>query len=539
VSDTPWTRRKFLAAGAGLVAGAACSSGGSKTPAPAENAAPKVTTKGSSFGQFDHLVVLMMENRSFDNMLGYLYQPNEVPRGQHFDGVAGKNLSNPGPDGPVPVSPASIMDDPNPDPGEEYPHLNTAFFGTVIPAANANKAVADMQAPFNAPSTILHPAPMNGFVQDYVNKFTWSQGRAPTKAEYSIIMNCFPPDAVPVISTLAKGFAVADHWFCDVPSQTFANRSFFHAATSSGFTSDLPITQFPVHNDAMTVFEQLDRQGVPWRIYFDRQDGLSLTYLIHFPRLWSKLASYVRFMEDFLADAANGTLPAYSLIEPRLVFNHNDEHPPTPYFGKLHQSSVLAGEFLIADVYNAIRTSASPKGSNAGNTALLITYDEGGGCYDHVSPPAAPPPNPHPSTTAGEEGFRFDRLGQRVPAVLASAYTESGTVVNAPMWHTSVMRTMSQKWGFPPLTARDTAAPTLAPFFNRKAPRPVTDWPTVQPRPFPLAPDDPSQPLNELQRSFIGAMGVAVGQADAAASVKTIGDARAFLATPKVPQQPR
>jgi phospholipase C len=408
------------------------------------------------------------------------------------------------------------------------------MFGTVLPPSNALKSVPDMAAPFNAPTPIPDPAPMNGFVQDYINKFTQSQGRAPTKAEYSVIMNCFPPDAVPVISALAKGFAVADHWFCDVPSQTFANRSFFHAGQSSGFTSDLPIEQFPLHNNAPTVFERLDRQGVSWRIYFDRQDGLSLTYLIHLPQLVTKLASNIRFMDDFLTDVANGTLPAYSFVEPRLIFNHNDEHPPVAYFGKVHQSDVLAGEQLIADVYNAIRNSKSAKGNNAGNTALLITYDEGGGCYDHVSPPAAPPPNPHPQGP-GQEGFLFDRLGQRVPAVLISAYTAAGTVVNTPMWGTSVMRTMGQKWGFPALTARDTAAPTLAPFFNRSTPRTVDDWPTVHPRPFPPDRDDPNQPLSDLQKAIIAAQDIANGSPGASANVKTIGDAKAYFAQ-KAPQ---
>jgi phospholipase C len=523
----PWTRREFLVGSAGLLAGA-CTSHKS-APAPANNAAPNLpaATTGA-FGQFDHLVVLMMENRSFDNMLGYLYQPGQVPRGQSFDGVAGKQLSNPGPDGPVPVTPGTVMDDPNPDPGEEYPHINTDLFGTVDPPSNALKAVADMAAPFNTPNPIPAPAPMNGFVKDYVNYFTYSQGRPPTYAEYSIIMNCFPPDAVPVISTLAKGFAVADHWHCEVPSQTFCNRSFFHAATSSGFTNNEPYKQFPLYNDATTVFDRLDKGNVPWRIYFDPQDGFSMTYLIHFRRLWDRLGSNIRFMDQFLDDVRTGALPSYSFVEPRLMLNHNDEHPPGPFLGKFRNSNVLAGEQLIADVYNAIRTSSSSKGSNWRNTALLIVYDEGGGCYDHVPPPTAPPPEP--SAPPGEEDFRFDRLGERVPAVLISAHTQAGTVVNAPMRHTAVIRTMSEKWGLSPLTDRDRTAPTLGPFFNRSTPRPVADWPTVHPRPIPPGIDYAAEPLNELQRAFIGAADAAVGPpSPAAANAQTVGDAMAFL----------
>jgi phospholipase C len=503
--------------------------GGTAPSVPVGGTAPEAALDLTApFGQFDHLVVLMMENRSFDNMLGYLYEPSNVPRGQHFDGVVGKNLLNVAQDGTkVPVSPGTVMDNPNPDPGEEYPHINTDLFGTVLPPGNADLPVSQMQSPWNAPAPIPDRAPMNGFVQDYINKFTYTQGRKPTKAEYSIIMNCFPPTAVPVISALAKGFAVADHWHCEVPSQTFCNRSFFHAGTSSGFTSNEPYSHFPLHNSAPTVFNRLDEKNVPWRIYFDRQDGFSMTYLIHFQPLLTKLGTNIRFMDDFLADVKNGTLPAYSFVEPRLVLNHNDEHPPAPFLGKPLPSSVLAGEFLIAEVYNAIRTSNSPHGNNWRNTALLITYDEGGGCYDHVSPPSAPPPNPN--LPPGEEGFTFNRLGERVPSVLVSAYTRSGTVVNAPLRHTAVVRTMSEKWGLNPLTDRDRTAPTLAPFFNRSTPRPPTDWPTVTPRPLPLNADDPNQPLNELQLAFLGAVAAAVGPPDSAANVKTIGDARSFL----------
>jgi len=526
-----WTRRQFLAASAGLVAGA-CTGGGSKSSAPAKNAAPNLPATGTgSFPQFDHLVVLMMENRSFDNMLGYLYEPNQLPPGVQFDGVAGKNLSNPGPNNTiVPVGPGTVMDNPNPDPGEEYPHINTDLFGTVLPASNATTPVLQMQPPFNAPTPIPNPAPMNGFVQDYINAFTVEQGQAPTPAQYSIIMNCFPPDEVPVISALAKGFAVADHWFCDVPSQTFCNRSFFHAATSSGYTTNEPYYQFPLFNNAMTVFEALDAKNMSWRVYFDPEQFFSLTYLIHFRRLFDRLASNFPLMPQFYDDVKNGNLPAYSFIEPRMLLNHNDEHPPAALFDDfVPASNVLAGEQLIADVYNAIRTSNSTKGSNWQNTALLITFDEGGGCYDHVSPGSAPPPTTN--APAGEENFTFDRLGERVPAVLVSAFTQAGTVVNAPMRHTSVIRTMTEKWGLTGLTQRDQTAPDMAPFFNRNTARPVSTWPAVHPRPVPSSSNASIEPLNELQRDLIGAADAAIGPPDTNAvnNLKTVGDGMAYL----------
>ena len=107
---------------------------------------------------FDHIVVLMLENRSFDNLLGYLYEPGAVPRGQAFEGVAGKQLSNPIPAGAidsergsVPVAPGTIPDGPNPDPGEGYPEVNTQLYGRFEPASNGNKQSAIAAAPYNLP----------------------------------------------------------------------------------------------------------------------------------------------------------------------------------------------------------------------------------------------------------------------------------------------------------------------------------------------------------------------------------------------------
>ena len=170
------------------------------------------------FDNIDHFVVLMEENRSFDSLLGYLYEPGMVPAGQRFEGVAGKDHSNPIPPEAdsaqwehVNVRPGYTMDNPNPDPGEEYPHVNTQLFGTVFPAENAMLEVPQMKPPYNLPSKLPSEAPMNGFVLDYINNYKVLTGREPTYANYRIIMDCFPPDAVPVMSTLARGFAVCDH----------------------------------------------------------------------------------------------------------------------------------------------------------------------------------------------------------------------------------------------------------------------------------------------------------------------------------------
>ena len=198
---------------------------------------------GSGSQQFDHVVSVMFENRSFDNLLGHLYEPGEVPS---FEGVIGRDLSNPIPSyapgaerGVVPLHVATSMDAPNPDAGEEHPHINTQLFGTVAPEGNRFLSSEAMQPPFNAPDDPAREPTMDGFVLDYVNTFRSEMGRAEYD-EYAQIMSCYTPEQVPVISTIARGFATFDHWFCEVPSQTFTNRSFYHAASASGLFVEPP-----------------------------------------------------------------------------------------------------------------------------------------------------------------------------------------------------------------------------------------------------------------------------------------------------------
>ena len=201
----------------------------------------------------DHVVVLMFENRSFDNLLGRLYQPGEVPC---FEGVTGKDLTNPIPDwasdqgsgaGNVHYGTAAGMNTPSPDPGEEYQHVNTQLFGIIDPRANRGVLAARMVVPYNAPPDPRQRPPMNGFVTDYISSFTAEMGRQPRYDEYAQIMTGYTAAQLPVVSALARGFATFDHWFCEVPSQTFANRSFLHAASSSGFVDNLsPAESFPL-----------------------------------------------------------------------------------------------------------------------------------------------------------------------------------------------------------------------------------------------------------------------------------------------------
>jgi Phosphoesterase family len=168
----------------------------------------------------DHVVVVMFENRSFDNLLGRLYQPGDV---KSFEGVIDKDLKNPIPEWAqneanrklVPYGIAANMNTPSPDSGEEYPHLNTDLFGILDPK-NRFKTLAQMVAPYNAPDYPHQQPTMDGFVADYISTFTAEMRRAPTYDEYSQIMMGYSPEQMPVISTLGRGFATFDHWFCEV-----------------------------------------------------------------------------------------------------------------------------------------------------------------------------------------------------------------------------------------------------------------------------------------------------------------------------------
>jgi phospholipase C len=448
----------------------------------------------------DHVIVVVFENRSLDNVLGRLYGPED---GKTFEGVLGKDLTNPIPEWAehgadrkvVPYTVATDMDSPNPDTGEEYPHTNTQLFG-ILDEHNRFKLGADITAPYNAPAPGLVPT-MDGYVADYISCFTAEMGRQPTYDEYSQVMTGFTPEQIPVLSGLARGFGVFDHWFCEVPSQTLPNRSFWTAATSSGFSVNAPVKNFVRNNDAETIFNRLDDHGKTWKVYIAEPMRLSGTGLTHFPRLKDKFASHFVPFAQFEADAANGDLPDFSFIEPALGVGHNDYHPACGRamgHGIAVQSldppsSILGGEAFLSRLYNAYRAMQSLTGSNVWNTTLLIGWDEPGGTYDHVPPPSVP--SPDPAGPAGQHGFTFDRSGYRVPAVIVSPWVAEGEVLNAEYRHTSLIATLREQWGLgDPFTARDAAARTFSDVFILEAPRDPATWPVPDPRPVPQFMED-------------------------------------------------
>jgi phospholipase C len=442
----------------------------------------------------DHVVVVIFENRSFDNLLGHLYEPGESAA---FEGVIGKDLSNPIPvwaeheadRAPVPYTVADDMDSPNPDSGEEYPHTNTQLFNT-LDDHNRCKMAGELAAPWNAPAPDQVPT-MDGFVTDYISFFTAMEGRQPTYDEYSKIMTGYTSEQVPVLNGLARGFGVFDHWFSEVPSQTFPNRSFWTAGTSSGFVKNAPTSNFLQHNDAPTIFERLEAHGRTWKVYVLEPDGLSFTGLIHAARLRDRFATHFVPFSEFLDDAANGTLPDFSLIEPSLISGHTDYHPaagmamlPGVEAPVDPPSSILAGEAFLARIYDALRAASSGTGSNHLNTTLLVGWDEPGGTFDHVAPPRVP--SPDPGSPAGQCGFRYERSGYRVPAVVVSPWVPEQSVFTEEYRHTSLLATLREVWSLgDPFTRRDAAARTFTSVFTLSTPRAPESWPVITPRPVP------------------------------------------------------
>ena len=401
--------------------------------------------------QIKHIVVLMLENRSFDNMLGWLYDPGNQPPFNvvplNFNGVSGKKLCNPLGHGEVCVGKSTVMTDPNPDPNEGYNYVYAEEFG-VHPAPTKKDPI---------PNVTTRP-PMSGFANDYADAIKRYNKcrifhRLHTKPQ--VIMNGFTPASVPVISGLAYSYAVCDNWFAAIPTETFANRSFVHAGTSSGYVYNTWDFGFLL-NKTTTIYNLLENAGISWRIYYGSHLLFSDAYVCQ-EKLWpfatldwrtNRFFQMQQFYKDATASRdASGPdfLPSYSFIEPRFISSlvygpEDDEHPPDNPVEIDGYSNVLQGELLIYNIYQAL-----VKSPNWESTLFVIIYDEHGGCYDHVSPPAhvcSPDDKVIPLGQPGGSGFEFNRLGVRIPAVLVSPLIKPQTISNTVFDHTSVIRTV-------------------------------------------------------------------------------------------------
>ena len=521
---------------------------------------------------FDHVVVLMMENRSFDNLLGHLYD-GPLPDGKKFEGAQGQWNPDHNGKGRIETALTSDPHEPYPDPGEFFENVVTQLYGK-----------ANLPLPHGPDPTLDEPK-MNGFVLDYynvLNSQSWFMGKwwpwqANRGCQSRRIMKCFRPSAIPALAQLAQQFAVFDHWFCALPSETWPNRAFWHAATSWGF-ADMPFYPSPAMGDRSlvrwledsctgTLFSLLDErfagQSDNWCIYADTPI-MSATELIHygsFHGIAKKVKKVHRrnFQYDdpsnFFADCQSGKLPKYAFLEPHMFnfmppeFWHNDMHPSEwvkswswIFLAQGGPGSVLLGDHLISQVYESIRTSQHRDARGRllrDRTLLIITFDEHGGCFDHVPPPCATPPLNIPNP---EYGFEFKRLGPRVPTVMVSSHIAPNTIVNDTMHHCSFLKTMQEKWDLGSLGPRQDDAPSFAKaVFSEKH----RSWPELSDiyRDHPAiarAKANPpklrrNQPLSRLQSTLLAGMyahlcNLGHGSVEKAPRLKTQGDAHDFFA---------
>ena len=281
--------------------------------------------------------------------------------------------------------------------------------------------------------------PCGGFVHNFIRNYQ------DKKAQASQVMAYFDrqgANRLPVLHTLAESFTICDHWFSSVPGPTWTNRFFVHSGTSNGWVN-MPTLFHNWHDyDQDTVYDRMNERNISWRIY---HDGLAQSHQLEHQREPKNAARYSDIMH-FKDDVAGpeSEFPQYVFIEPGYFGGYeNDQHPP---------ANMMDGEVLIAKVYNAIRANDALWQK----TLLVILYDEHGGFYDSVVPPAATPPD----DKAGD-GFDFKQYGLRVPALLISPYAPKG-VLSDVFDHTSLLRYVSDKWGLGPLGSRTAAANSFA-----------------------------------------------------------------------------
>lgn len=381
-----------------------------------------------SLSNIDHIVVLMLENRSFDHMLGYLSLPPALGgKGRtDVDGLTG-NETNVNDEG-VPF-PVKRMESPkmNGDPCHEWDcteeQLSNNNGGFLI---NYGKTV------INNPEFIMH-------------YYTGAD--------------------VPVFDHLARDFTICDRWFCSLPGPTQPNRAYALAGTSDSRTHNFSATQLIKGEGfaAPTIFEKLPA-NVSWQCY-----SHDISALRFFKKWRTKLTSRIDKVDKFFADAAAGTLPNVSWIDPDFgltiyVGPPNDDHPP---------HDVRHCQNLVSKVYNALL--ASPKWSK---TLLIVTYDEHGGFYDHVPPGQFTPADNDPA---------FAKYGVRVPAFLISPWVSKQAAFGTNdhglgqdkvvFDHTSVLRTILRRFAadgngnLPSMTARVDNANDLGALLTEQQPR--------------------------------------------------------------------
>jgi phospholipase C len=373
-----------------------------------------------------HVVVLMLENNSFDRMLGCFH-----PK------VRGVDAANP-----------RVNTDVNGQPYKQAPTTTTSVDPDPMhEVENVLLQIEQKQAddvPLPVPSFLTRIKQciarllsrhrrLMPMAREYQGKFVLDYSRAwkdTSKAQRREIMGYYPKGMLYALHSLAEEFTICDQWFSSVPGPTWTNRFFVHSGTSLGWVKMPSLTHDyeNMHDYSQeTIYDMLEKKGKTWRIYCgDIPQSWALS------RMWiPPFLHHYRLMHRFEQDvkAPEADFPAYCFIEPAYYFPHpNDDHP---------HHNIMNGQKLIADVYNAIRQKEALWNS----TLLVILYDEHGGFFDHLEPLSATPPDEHQ-----QENFAFDRFGVRVPALLVSPWVDKGGVCEEKFDHTSLLRYLIEKW---------------------------------------------------------------------------------------------
>ncbi len=374
-----------------------------KSPGPGSLPNPGAPAGSDQLPEITSIIVVMMENHTYDSILGLL------PRGDGFVlGLDGKpTASNPWPEDstfPPPFRDAQVRAFPMPTPCQVDAHpFNTWEAGHVSYARGR----------------------MSGFVKSQSGP---------------VSMGYYDASTLPFVNSLADTFPVCDRFFSSVLAQTYPNRRYLMGGTSLGLLNDVLNRDRPPNG---TVFEALNAHGIPWRNYYsDLPSSLIWTYLANVPGITSNLVH----INQFFADASAGALPAFSLVDPN--FGTSSEENP---------QDVQFGDQFLAQVVTAVM--ASPQWHS---TLLVWTYDEGGGYYDHVPPPrAVKPDNVAPVLAPTDPPGSFNRYGFRVPSGVVSPFARPDYVSSVVHDHTSILKLVETKWNLPALTYRDARADNL------------------------------------------------------------------------------
>jgi phospholipase C len=380
---------------------------------------------------FDHIVVVMMENHSFDNLLGALARSGQpAADGLTFDSAGRATNTNPGATG----TPATV----------------TAFaFSSTAQGPHVSQS-------WNATHEQIDGGKMDGFVRS-VNAIQ--------------PMGYYPREVLPFAYDLAATFTLANRWFCSAPCMTFPNRRFLMAGTAYGdIATDVKSLGDPPPPNG-TIFDRLHAHGISWRDYFT-----DLPYTAIIPSIVEKYPGNLATLDDFFDDCAKGTLPSVSFVDPEVgavslvgktlaslpvvgaivgtlgTVGGDEEAPQDMFYGEVWAHRVVEA---------VLRSPAWPR------TLLIYTYDEHGGYYDHVPPPSAIRPDSiPPQLRPGDVPGGYDIYGPRVPAVVASPYAKPHAVTDVVHDHTSVLATIEAKWNLPALTYRDANAATVMDFLE-------------------------------------------------------------------------